>query len=124
MQNPTLATEAIRTFFTLQCCWLNSEEIYLEKGCTHCGAAATYLIYYTNSHIQKMMLEFIEKYNCHLSKGWDLLDLHDFEEQYNDFLQLLEKEVNFYARQHHDIARPFAFEALDSIFERPFALAC
>lgn len=32
MQNLTLATEAIRTFFNLQCCWLNNEEIYLEKG--------------------------------------------------------------------------------------------
>lgn len=124
MQNPTLGTEAIRTFFTLQCCWLNNEEIYLEKGCQHCGAAATYLIYFTNSHIQKMMLAFIEKYHCHLSQGWDLLDLHDFEDQYNDFLQLLEKEINFYARLHHDIPRQFAFEELDSIFERPYPIAC
>lgn len=124
MQDPTLATEAIRTFFTLQCCWLNNKEIYLEKGYQHCGAAATYLIYYTNTHIQKLMLAFITKFNCHLAKGWDLLDLDDFEDQYYDFLQLLEKEVNFYARQHHDIARVFAFEDLDSIFERPYSMAC
>lgn len=85
MQNLTLATEAIRTFFNLQCCWLNNEEIYLEKGCQHCSAAATYLIYYTNTHIQKLMLAFITQFNCHLAKGWHLLDLADFEDQYNEF---------------------------------------
>ena len=52
MHPDTLGTEAIRAFFTVQCCWLNNEEIYLEKGCLHCGSAATYLIYYTNPHIQ------------------------------------------------------------------------
>ncbi|MBJ7436161.1 MAG: hypothetical protein JHC54_10600, partial [Acinetobacter sp.] len=51
MHPDTLGTEAIRAFFTVQCCWLNNEEIYLEKGCLHCGSAATYLIYYTNPHI-------------------------------------------------------------------------
>lgn len=45
MHPDTLGTEAIRAFFTVQCCWLNNEEIYLEKGCLHCGSAATYLIY-------------------------------------------------------------------------------
>ena len=40
----TLGTEAIRAFFTLQCCWFNNEEIYLEQGCLDCGSAATYLI--------------------------------------------------------------------------------
>ena len=54
MHPDTLGTEAIRAFFTVQCCWLNNEEIYLEKGCLHCGSAATYLIYYTNPHIQKL----------------------------------------------------------------------
>lgn len=32
MHPDTLGTEAIRAFFTVQCCWLNNEEIYLEKG--------------------------------------------------------------------------------------------
>ena len=31
MHPDTLGTEAIRAFFTVQCCWLNNEEIYLEK---------------------------------------------------------------------------------------------
>lgn len=69
MHPDTLGTEAIRAFFTVQCCWLNNEEIYLEKGCLHCGSAATYLIYYTNPHIQKLMLAFIKK-------GSRLADLH------------------------------------------------
>ena len=124
MQHPTQGTEAIRAFFTLQACWSNNEEIYLEKGCQHCGSAATYLIYYTNPHIQKLILNFIQQYNCFLSKGLDFLDLPDFEEHYNHFLQVLEKEVNFYARQHHELNRHFAFEELDSIFERSYSLAC
>jgi hypothetical protein len=99
-------------------------EIYLEKGCLHCGSAATYLIYYTNPHIQKLMLAFIKKYHCVLSREQDLLDLPDFENDYDAFLQTLEHEVNFYARLHHDIIRPFAFETVDSIFERRYALAC
>lgn len=124
MHPDTLGTEAIRAFFTVQCCWLNNEEIYLEKGCLHCGSAATYLIYYTNPHIQKLMLAFIKKYHCVLSREQDLLDLLDFEDDYDAFLQTLEHEVNFYARLHHDIIRPFAFETVDSIFERRYALAC
>ncbi|OTG84993.1 hypothetical protein [Acinetobacter sp. ANC 4648] len=124
MQQHNLGTEAIRAFFTLQCCWLNNEEIYLEKGCQHCGSAATYLMYFTNIHIQKLMLKFINQYNCHLSKGLDLLDLHDFEENYNGFLQILENEVNFYVRRHHEIPSELAFEQIESIFERSFRMAC
>lgn len=124
MQLENMGTEAIRAFFTLQCCWLNSEEIYLEKGCEHCGSAATYLIYFTNQHIQKLMLAFIQKYNCYLSKQLDFLDLPDFEKSYNDFLQIMENEVNFYARKHHEIPRTLAFEEIDSIFERSFRMAC
>ncbi len=71
----TLGTEAIRAFFTLQCCWLNNEEVYLEQGCLKCGSAATYLIYHTNPHIQKRLLKFIEKYRCHQARRDDLLDL-------------------------------------------------
>lgn len=124
LEQPTLATEAIRAFFTLQCCWLNSEEIYLEQGCLHCGSAATYLIYFTYAPIQKLMLDFIQKYNCHNSKKSDLLDLLDFEQNYNDFLQVLESAVNSYARQYQNHACHLAFESVESIFEREAAIAC
>ena len=124
LEQPTLATEAIRAFFTLQCCWLNSEEIYLEQGCLHCGSAATYLIYFTHAPIQKLMLDFIQKYNCHNSKKSDLLDLLDFEQNYNDFLQVLESAVNSYARQYQHQACHLAFESVESIFEREAAIAC
>jgi len=124
LEQPTLATEAIRAFFTLQCCWLNSEEIYLEQGCLHCGSAATYLIYFTHDPIQKLMLDFIQKYNCHNSKKSDLLDLLDFEQNYNDFLQVLESAVNSYARQYQNQACHLAFESVESIFEREAAIAC
>ena len=70
------------------------------------------------------MLAFIKKYHCVLSREHDLLALPDFENDYDAFLQTLEHEVNFYVRLHHDIIRPFAFETVDSIFERPYALAC
>lgn len=119
-----LGTETIRAFFTVQCCWFNNEEIYLEKGCRHCGSAATYLIYYTDQHIQRQMLKFINQYNCHLSKGLDLLDLPDFQEKYNDFLEILENHVNFYARKHYEFPCEFTFEQVDSIFERTFSMAC
>jgi len=124
VEQPTLATEAIRAFFTLQCCWLNNEEIYLEKGCLHCGSAATYLIYFTDTSIQNLLLNLIQKYNCHNSRKLDLLDLLDFEEQYNDFLQILEIAVNNYARQYQNHPRTLAFEHVDSIFEREATVAC
>lgn len=124
MQAPTLATEAIRAFYTLQCCWLNSEEIYIEKGCLHCGAAATYLIYYTSRHIQDLMLNFIEKYSCHFSVRFDLLDLEGFQDDYEQFLEHLEKEISFYARRHHEDLRNINFESVDSIFERSVRIAC
>ncbi|WP_179999092.1 hypothetical protein [Acinetobacter sp. YH12239] len=120
----SLGTEAIRAYFTLQCCWLNNEEVYLEKGCIHCGSAATYLIYFTNHHIQNLMLDFIAQYSCSSSIRFDFLDLQHFEAKYNDFLQHLEKEVNFYARQHHAIERQMCFEQVDSIFERHYSRAC
>lgn len=120
----SLGTEAIRAYFTLQCCWLNNEEIYLEKGCVHCGSAATYLIYFTHKHIQTLLLDFISKYPCNSSMRFDLMDLPEFEEDYNNFLQILEKEVNFYARQNHDVPREIEFEQIDSIFERAYARAC
>ncbi|MGO1158542.1 hypothetical protein ACTL4S_06930 [Acinetobacter lwoffii] len=119
----TLGTEAIRAFFTLQCCWLNNEEIYLEQGCPDCSSAATYLIYHTNTHIQKHLLKFIEKYRCHQARRNDLLDLDFFQKDYEDFLHILENEVNFYARLHHDVPRDRCFEEIESIFERHYAMA-
>lgn len=124
MQQHTLGTEAIRAYFTLQCCWLNSEEIYLEKGCLHCGSAATYLLYFSNHHIQKLMLKFITDYPCLTSPHIDFFNIPHFEKNYNDFLQVLEKEVNFYARKHHDIPRNMPFEHVESIFERTFHMVC
>lgn len=120
----TLGTEAIRAFFTVQCCWLNNEEIYLEQGCLDCGSAATYLIYHTNTHIQKHLLKFIEKYRCHQARRNDLLDLDFFQQNYEDFLHILENEVNFYARLHHDVPRDRCFEEIESIFEHRYAAAC
>ena len=120
----TLATEAIRAFFTLHCCWLNNEEVYLEQGCLDCGAAATYLIYYTNSDIQKMMLNFIAKYRCAINRRHDLLDVPFFAADYEFFLQDLELQINRYACAHQEQIRHCAFESLDSIFERNHAVAC
>ncbi|MFC3902113.1 hypothetical protein SAMN05421749_10561 [Acinetobacter marinus] len=124
MQQDTLGTEAIRAFFTLQCCWLNNEEIYLDQGCLHCGSAASYLIYYSNRHIQDLMLQFIGKYNCHHSDRNDLMDLAHFASDYEQFLEQLEMEVNHYARLHHNVVSTLPFEQVESIFERPYALAC
>ena len=124
MQQHTLGTKAIRAYFTLQCCWLNNEEVYLEKGCSHCGSAATYLLYFTHGHIQKLMLDFIAKFPCLTSPKVEFYTIPNFEKEYNDFLQILEKEVNFYARKHHDIPRHYAFEQIDSIFERSYLNAC
>lgn len=124
MQQHTLGTEAIRAYFTLQCCWLNSEEIYLEKGCLHCGSAATYLLYFTHEHIQKLMLDFIAQYPCLTSPQVEFYTIPHFEKNYHNFLQTLEKEVNFYARKHHDIPRGQAFEEIESIFERRYQYAC
>ncbi|GAA5001230.1 hypothetical protein GCM10023206_03610 [Acinetobacter puyangensis] len=124
MQHQTLGTEAIRAFFTLQCCWLNNEEIYLEQGCLHCGSAATYLIYYTNRHIQDLMLDFIGRYNCHHPTRFDLRDLEDFEQNYVQFLERLELEINHYARKHHADQRTITFEQIDSIFENQYSMVC
>lgn len=116
------ATEAIRAFFTLQCCWLNQQEIYLEQGCLHCGSAATYLIYYTNRKIQAMMLNFIDRYNC--IEHIDLLDIESFSEIYDEFLQHLEIEINRYACGVQHLERLLCFEDVESIFERSSAMIC
>lgn len=118
LEKLTLASEAIRAYFTLQCCWLNDEEIYLEKGCQNCGAAATYLIYFTDSRIQKLLLNFIRQYNCIYTNRTDLLDLPEFEKKYNLLLQNLELEVNRYACENQNVLRKIAFEDIYSIFDR------
>lgn len=118
----TQGTEAIRAFFTLQCCWLNHEEIYLEQGCLHCGSAATYLIFYTNRRVQQLMLQFIAQYNC--IAQMDLRDLPEFARAYEQFLQQLEQAVNAYASSVHNIQRQIQFEQVESIFEREYAIAC
>lgn len=118
----TLGTEAIRAFFTLQCCWLNNEEVYLEQGCLHCGSAATYLIFYTNRYIQHLMLSFIQRYRC--ANRFDVRDLDDFEQDYEKFLQKLEYEVNLYARSVQHEVSTMCFEQVDSIFEHPADIAC
>lgn len=120
----TLATEAIRAFFTLQCCWLNNEEIYLEKGCLHCGSAATYLIYYTNREIQTLMLDFIKQHNCVHAERMDLRDIVCFNDKYEQFLQILEIAVNQYARSANHLPLTLKFEEVESIFERTYAVAC
>lgn len=124
MPQHSMGTEAIRAFFSLQCCWLNDEEIFLHPDCQTCGAAATYLMYFSNQHIQHLILEFVAKYSCSQSGKIDLLDLTHFEHDYDDFLQLLEKEVNFYARQHHELPRRMCFEEVGSIFNRIYGRVC
>lgn len=46
-----------------------------------------------------------------------------FPKDYEDFLHILENEVNFYARLHHDVSRERCFEEIESIFERHYAMA-
>ena len=70
------------------------------------------------------MLDFIAKFPCLTSPKVEFYTIANFEKEYNDFLQILEKEVNFYARKHHDIPRHYAFEQIDSIFERSYLNAC
>ncbi|GAB3051717.1 hypothetical protein GCM10027155_17440 [Acinetobacter apis] len=120
----TLGTEAIRAMVTLRTCWSLDEEIYINQGCLHCGSAATYLIYFTNSSIQKLMLDFIATYNCNAAGRFDLLDLCSFEDDYNLFLSTLEQHVIHYAFQERYSKRSLAFESVQSIFERSFHPAC
>jgi len=58
------------------------------------------------------------------AKKSDLLDLLDFEQNYNDFLQVLENAVNSYARQYQNQTCHLVFESVESIFEREAAIAC
>ena len=56
MQKDTQGTEALRAMMTLRQCWFEHEEIYLHQGCLHCGSAATYLIYFTNSNYNSIFI--------------------------------------------------------------------
>ncbi len=119
-----LATEAIRAFFTLQYHWLNNEETYLQKQDSHCGSAATYLIYFTNRQIQNLILNFVSKYSCHSLQYPDLLDLESFGPDYEYLLQMLELEVNQYAKQHFLEPCDSKFESIRSIFNPEHRLFC
>lgn len=120
----TLGTEAIRAMTTLRTCWSLDEEIYINKGCLHCGSAATYLIYFTNRQIQTLMLDFIQTYSCNQTGRFDLLDLASFETDYSTFLSQLEKQVIQYAFKQNDKKITLRFESVQSIFEREFQGFC
>ncbi|MFT4021115.1 MAG: hypothetical protein QM666_06335 [Acinetobacter sp.] len=124
MQHDTQGTEAIRAMITLRKCWLDNEEIYLNQGCLHCGSAATYLIHFTNRKIQNLMLDFIARYNCNHPKRFDLMDITDFSEHYEQFLSQLENLIIHYAFEYTNTPRTLKFEQVESIFEREFAMAC
>jgi hypothetical protein len=38
-----------------------------------------------------------------------------------EVLQILEKDINVYTRQHQDLPRQYAVKSVESIFERPLA---
>ncbi|MBF7688956.1 hypothetical protein [Acinetobacter rathckeae] len=123
-QNDTQGTEAIRAMKTLRQCWENNEEIYINKGCLHCGSAATYLIYFTNRDIQNTMLHFIEKYNCNRVDRFDLLDIEHFASDYERVLVQLEQHIQDYAQGCMQKPRHICFEEVSSIFERELNMAC
>ncbi|MBF7685583.1 hypothetical protein I2F17_07110 [Acinetobacter sp. B10A] len=123
-QNNTQGTEATRAMKTLRQCWEQNEEIYINKGCLHCGSAATYLIYFTNREIQNTMLDFIHKYNCNHESRFDLLDIQHFPADYEQILKTLEQHVQAYAQQHQRQPCSLHFEQVKSIFEHEFNLAC
>ncbi|SDB94410.1 hypothetical protein [Acinetobacter boissieri] len=123
-QNDTQGTEAIRAMTTLRQCWANNEEIYINKGCLHCGSAATYLIYFTNRDIQNTMLNFVEKYNCNRVDRFDLLDITHFPNEYEQVLAQLEQQIQHYAQNTPTKPRQICFEHVTSIFERELNIAC
>lgn len=124
INNETQGTEAIRAMITLRQCWFENEEIYLNQGCLHCGSAATYLIYFTNRKIQQLMLEFIGQYNCNPKLNFDFLDIENFEKKYEVLLSRLERLVINYSFTQTQNYRTYAFEDIESIFERPYAGLC
>ncbi|MEX5538736.1 hypothetical protein ABFV54_26885, partial [Pseudomonas syringae] len=82
------------------------------------------LIYFTNKNIQKIMLDFISRYNCNHSGRFDLLDLNHFEKEYEQFLSSIEQEIIHYAFKEQNTPRKYAFESIESIFERELIMAC
>ncbi|MEB3754593.1 hypothetical protein [Acinetobacter sp. MD2(2019)] len=124
MQYDTHGTEAIRAMMTLRKCWFVNEEIYINQGCLHCGSAATYLIYFSNRHIQDLMLGFIAQYNCNHPSRVDLLDIEHFAQDYEQFLSQLEQAVIHYAFHSGKQPCQLKFEQVDSIFEHQFSMAC
>lgn len=120
----TQGTEAIRAMITLRKCWYENEEIYLNQGCLHCGSAATYLIYFTNRKIQKLMLDFIGQFNCNPKLNFDFLDIENFAEQYEQFLSQLERLVIQYSFGKTQQTKTQSFEDIESIFERTFSGLC
>lgn len=120
----TQGTEAIRAMITLRKCWYENDEIYLNQGCLHCGSAATYLIYFTNRNIQKLMLDFIGHYNCNAKLNFDFLDIENFSEQYEHFLSQLERSVIQYSFGKTQQKKTQDFENIESIFERSYTAVC
>lgn len=124
MTTETQGTEAIRAMITLRKCWYENNEIYLNQGCLHCGSAATYLIYFTNRNIQKLMLDFIGKFNCNHKRNFDFLDLEYFPSQYEQFLTQLERYVIQYSFSKTYQTKTQYFEDIESIFERTYSGLC
>ena len=124
MNQETQGTEAIRAMITLRKCWYESDEIYLNQGCLHCGSAATYLIYFTNRKVQNLMLDFIGRYNCNPKLNFDFLDIENFSEQYEHFLSQLERLVIQYSFGKTQKIKAQSFENIESIFERPYSGLC
>ena len=120
----TQGTEAIRAMITLRKCWFENDEIYLNQGCLHCGSAATYLIYFTNRKVQKLMLDFIGHYNCNAQLNFDFLDIKNFPEQYEQFLSQLERLVIQYSFGKTQQKKTQSFEDIESIFERSYNAVC
>ena len=120
----TQGTEAIRAMITLRKCWYENNEIYLNQGCLHCGSAATYLIYFTNRNIQKLMLDFIGQFNCNPKLNFDFLDLEHFPSHYEQFLTQLERYVIQYSFSKTQQSKTQSFEDIESIFERTYSGLC
>ncbi|WFP96646.1 hypothetical protein P3S51_12215 [Acinetobacter sp. ANC 7201] len=120
----TQGTEAIHAMITLRKCWFENDEIYLNQGCLHCGSAATYLIYFTNRKVQKLMLDFIGKFNCNPKLNFDFLDIENFSEQYEQFLSQLERLVIQYSFGKTQQKKTQSFEDIESIFERSYNAVC
>ena len=113
----SLGLEAVRANLKIQNLWQKHHEIYLEVGHFRSGKAATYLIFHTNTHIRRLILDFIYKYH-HSQKQNDLRETLCFQQDYEIFLKTLNHEVNFYARSNQHEYCKHAYEDTISIFEK------